>query len=102
MYFTFSGGKPSDEHSAHNTQDYEQQLFYKIAHGTITDSDIDFILSHGDSGLKQALEKRHNELYNEKKYIDRLYGEGIFDGRDTEGNFYKDLTNQIDENTFIS
>lgn len=102
MQFIFSGGKPSGEYSESRTGDYEQELYYKLEHGTITDQDIDFIIGSGDRHLKQALERRHNKMYEQKKHIDRIYGEGIFDGRDTEGNLYKDLTTQLDEDTFIS
>ena len=102
MEFIFKGGKPPGSYAENNNRDYEAQLYYKLENGTINDYDINYILEYGDRGLREALERKHNQMYQEKKHIDRIYGEGIFDGRDRSGNFYKDLTNGIDENTFIS
>ena len=101
MHFFIQGGGATHEHGSFSTyeekEDYEATLEHKIQSGRINDRDIEYILNNGDSRLRMLLDRRHNELYNEKKHIDRIYGEGIFDGRDTEGNLYKDLTPDTDD-----
>ena len=64
----------------------------KIRNGSCTDSDISYALESDDLSLRRTLDETHNRRYQEKKHIDRIHGEGVFDGRDNDGNLFKDTS----------
>lgn len=70
----------------------EKNLLDKIEQGSITDSEIEMCIDSGDRQIKQAMEKKINEGYRKKKYLDSEFGAGAFDGIDNQGNYYKDTT----------
>ena len=69
----------------------EEQLHQLIDNGRITDRDIADIENHGDRRLRRHLEERTSYLEKERDHIDRVYGKGMFDGRDSNGKLYKNL-----------
>ena len=73
--------------------DREQELARAIETGKITDRDILDIQDHGSRSLRYKLEKKTQFLEKEQKHIDRVYGEGVWTGRDDRGRLYKDLDN---------
>lgn len=73
--------------------DREQELARAIETGKITDRDILDIQDHGSRSLRYELEKKTQFLEKEQKHIDRVYGEGVWTGRDDRGRLYKDLDN---------
>lgn len=68
----------------------EEAVARRIRNGSCTDSDINFVMDSGDASLRRTLDETHNMRYKDKKHIDRLHGEGLFDGRDNDGNLFKD------------
>lgn len=75
-----------------STQSYEQKLYDKIDKGAVTDSDISYIQEHGDYFLRRKLDEKHNKEWKVKKHLDNVYGTGVFDGKDNDGNLYKDTS----------
>jgi hypothetical protein len=78
-------------------QPYEQYLMDQLQSGKINDREINEILDSGDRTLKNALERRADELHREKEHIHRLHGDA-WDFRDEKGRLCKD--NDLDINAF--
>lgn len=68
----------------------EEHLMQKVDEGTVTDKDIDTILQKGDWKMKRHMTERANALHKDKKHLDRLYGKDVWDGKDNDGNLFKD------------
>lgn len=69
----------------------EEQLHKRIQDGTVTDRDLQEIEERGDRSLKKALNEKERHLRKEKEHLDRLYGEGAWDGKDEEGRLFKNI-----------
>lgn len=68
----------------------EEHLMNKVDDGSVTDRDIDTIVKKGDWKMQRHMIERANRLNKDKKHLDRMYGEGVWDGKDNEGNLFKD------------
>lgn len=69
----------------------EEAVRNRIYSGSCTDADINFAISSGDPSLTRALNEKANQAFAEKKHLDRVHGEGVWDGKDNNGALYKDI-----------
>ncbi len=63
----------------------------KLKNGTINDAECSDILERGDRTLRLAYEQKEREGMREKAHLARTYGEGVWDGRDSQGNKFKHI-----------
>lgn len=68
----------------------EEHLMNKVDNGTVTDKDIDTIITKGDWKMQRHMIERANMLRKEKKHLDNIHGKDVWDGKDSEGNLFKD------------
>jgi len=68
----------------------ESRLSRKISNRSLNNEDVHFILKNGDASLKRQLDRKMNEVYQEKKHINRMYNDD-FDFRRNDGTLVKPL-----------